>query len=204
MQIIFNPQGYQLLISHQRVLSKQKKKIHPPSSRRYFCHLSPSSPPPPPPPPSIFSHPSSSNFFSYPARSFVQRRGCRRLNDRSTLLATLFAGRFAGLVAVFTYPRERGRVGSSAGFQGRPRRIVNRLTVTRRKHAWGDVTRITEDSFPELCSHKCVHSFLPLLLSPAQRERVVCRVIGGTRCCLSSRPSLLSLKHTFRYTVAPR
>lgn len=66
MQIILDPQGYHLTPTH---LVQTKKEIHPPpSSRRYFCHLSP---------PLLlrqfFSHPPSEpDFFSYPtARSFV-------------------------------------------------------------------------------------------------------------------------------------
>lgn len=140
MQIILDPQGYQLLISHRRISSKQKKKFillllrgdtsviclllllfllrqffsHPPFRTRLF----------------LLSH----------SAIFRIRRGCRRLNERSTLPATLFADRFAGLVVVFTYPRERGRRGcvraARRGSKGdREGRIVNRLTVSTRRHA---------------------------------------------------------------------
>lgn len=114
---------------------------------------------------SIFSHPPSEpDFFSYPTERaiFRIRRGCRRLNDRSTLLATLFADRFAGLVVVFTYPRERGQLG------GVPRAAVKEdresFDCQHEETCVGATSlgpRVTEDSFPELCSHKCVHSFPP-------------------------------------------
>lgn len=136
MQIILDPQGYHLTPTH---LVQTKKEIHPPSSRRYFCHLSP-------PPPLLlrqfFSHPPLRTrlFLLSHSAIFRIRRGCRRLNERSTLPATLFADRFAGLVVVFTYPRERGRRGcvraARRGSKGdREGRIVNRLTVSTRRHA---------------------------------------------------------------------
>lgn len=197
MQIILDPQGYQLLISRRRISSKQKKKfillLHRDTSviclaslllllllRQFFSH--------PPLRTRLF-------LLSHSA-IFRIRRGCRRLNERSTLPATLFADRFAGLVVVFTYPRERGRRGcvraARRGSKGdREGRIVNRLTVSTRRHACRMGATSLGRQFPWIVfPHKCVHSFssslsLSLLSTGA---RCLARLIGGTRCCLSSRP----------------
>lgn len=139
---------------------------------------------------------SSVNFFFIPppnptfspqrgARSFV--RGCRRLNDRSTLLATLFADRSAGLVLVFTYPRERGQLDGVPRAAEEDRESFDchheEACVSRRHSCNGRQFRVP--------TSVCVCTAFPLFE----------RVIGETRCCLSSRSSLW-LKHTFRYTVA--
>lgn len=139
----------------------------------------------------FFYPPSEPDFFFLPypqrrARSFV--RGCRRLNDRSTLLATLFADRSAGLVLVFTYPRERGQL------DGVPRAAEEDRESFGCHHEEAcvsrDVTRVTEDSFPESCSHTsvCAQIFPSSSVLSAKQDAAYRRVL------------LSDLKHTFRYT----
>lgn len=204
MQIILDPQGYHLTPTH---LVQTKKEIHPPSSRRYFCHLSP---PPPLPPPSIFfpSPLSNPTFSPIPQRDLSYTTRMSTVKRAKHFARDAFRGSFRRPRGGF-YLSARTRAarlcaGSSAGFQGRPWRKDRESFDCQHEETCvshgGDVTRKTV-SLNCVPTQVCTQLFLfPLPLSTGAR----CLAHYRRNKMLLIVASSLQLKHTFRYTVARR
>lgn len=173
MQIILNPQGYQLLILRFTPARYPNKKIHPPPWRRYFCHFSR---------PTFFLSPLRTRLFFSPLsteKSSIFRTRMSTVKRPEHFARDAFRGSFGRPRAGF-YLSARTRAarrGSKGGRGGSwivwlsPRgsmRVARRHSCNGRQFPW--------IVFP----HKCVRTAFPLFE----------RVIGETRCCLSSRSSL--------------